>query len=272
MANRSKYARKYLSYHKTYEKRANTELRRTFKTWAKDIKWNELQSDSYGSQISNTFDIELLIKSYIKIYRNIGIVHGKRVGKDINVGLKEFTLDKFLTIFEMNIGQFLRTYGISRIVTVRKQFFEYISNLLENRLSNGLTMREAAKEIQKIVNRRDFYRWQALRIARTESTAASNYAASQAGTVSNFVMVKEWISTLDARTRWYPEDKYDHREMNGKIVGLNESFKVNEGMLNEDALLYPGDPKGQAGNIINCRCTVVVVAKRDKNGDLIPTS
>ena len=32
-----------------------------------------------------------------------------------------------------------------------------------------------------------------------------------------------------------------------------------------------GDPKGSAGNVINCRCSVAVVPKRDDNGNLVPS-
>ena len=84
-----KYAQKYLRYHKGYEKRANTELRKVFKAWTDAIKWDELQAGSYSSQISNAFDITLMNNAYINIYHSIGLVHGKRIGKDINRELKE---------------------------------------------------------------------------------------------------------------------------------------------------------------------------------------
>jgi hypothetical protein len=29
---------------------------------------------------------------------------------------------------------------------------------------------------------------------------------------------------------------------------------------------YPGDPKTPAGNVINCRCKIAVVAKVDEDG------
>jgi len=53
--------------------------------------------------------------------------------------------------------------------------------------------------------------------------------------------------------------------MNGKRVGYNEKFNVSG-----QEMEYPGDPNASAGNVVNCRCTVAVVPKRDSNGDLIP--
>ena len=126
-------------------------------------------------------------------------------------------------------------------------------------------MRDAAKEIQELVRKPNFYRWQAERIARTESTTAANYAATEANEVTDFVMEKVWISARDGRTRRTPPDKYDHQDLNGKKVDPNEPFITSRG----EKLMYPGAPNGSAGNIINCRCAVAYKAKRDANGDLI---
>ncbi len=271
MATRRKYRERYLKWHATYQKRATTELRKVFRKWIKDIPFDTVQAGTYSSVISNTMKIEDLFQSYVTIYHQIGKTHGRRVGKDINQGLKNFTWHGFLTIFEMNIGSYLRSFGFQRITTVRKAFFEELRELFDTRLQEGKDMRTVAKEVEAIVNKKDFYRWQAERIARTESTAASNYAAIQSGQVSGFQMGKEWISATDNRTRRKPDDNFDHFAMNGKQVKLNDSFVFNEGTLEEDRLEYPGDPNGRAGNVINCRCTVAVIPLRDKDGNLIPT-
>ena len=264
-----KYAQKYLRYHKGYEKRANTELRKVFKAWTDAIKWDELQAGSYSSQISNAFDITLMNNAYINIYHSIGLVHGKRIGKDINRELKDFTFAKFLTIFEMNLGAYLRQYGIGRVITVRKQFFDYIIQLIGNQLNDDMSMQEVSRRIQIAVNRRDFYRWQAMRIARTESTAASNYAALQSSSVTGYAMNKVWIATMDARTREHPDDRFDHRDMHDVRVPLHGKFLLEDmkgGIIEMD---FPGDPTAPAGAVINCRCAVASVPARDKNGKLI---
>lgn len=267
MATRNKYRQQYLRWHSTYEKRATKELRTVFKKWVKNVDWDNLQAGSYTFVLNNSFDIKELERAYFNIYYNIGVVHGKRVGKGINLSLKSFIPDVFISLFERNVREWLRTFGAVKIKTVRQSFFEYIVELISNQLENRQDMRTIAKEIQKEVNRPDFYRWQAERIARTESTGASNYAALQAGEASGFEMVKEWISATDKRTRKKPQDEYDHLEMNGKTIDLKEKFGFNNG---DDLLDYPADPTGEAGNIINCRCTIAVIAKRDKNGMLIP--
>lgn len=267
MATQARYRKQYLKWHGTYEKRATKEVRKAFKTWTKRIDWNELQAGTYKSMINIALNKDILTDAYVKMYYEIGRVHGRRVVSGINLSLKTSLFEGFLSLFTKNVAKYIRLYGAKRITSVRQTFFEYIIELIANRLDKEQDMREVAKQIQKEVNRPDFYRWQAERIARTESTAASNYAAIQAGESSNFEMVKEWISATDKRTRRKPQDEFDHLEMNGKQVGLKEKFMFNGG---EDALEYPGDPTGEASNIINCRCTVSVVAKRDRNGNLIP--
>ena len=44
--------------------------------------------------------------------------------------------------------------------------------------------------------------------------------------------------------------------MKGKKVGLTEEFTVGGANM-----LYPGDPKGGASNLCNCRCTCAYIPK-----------
>jgi len=60
----------------------------------------------------------------------------------------------------------------------------------------------------------------------------------------------EWLSTVDNDTR------PDHLECNGQIRGIDEPFDVGG-----ESMQYPGDPAGGAGNVCNCRCTVLPVIK-----------
>lgn len=276
MATRQRYAQRYLAYHRGYEKRAFKELKKVFNQWGRSIPWNELTIENYKAQVQNSLSTDLMYGAYYNIWYGIGVVHGARVGKDINLQLKAFSLDIFKTAFEWAIGLFLRKWGVRRIRLVEETYFEEIEDLLATRLEKEQDMRAVAKEVEKIVNKPTFYNWQAQRIARTESTGASNYGATMAGKSTGYVMVKEWISTADKRTRGnpdgkYPDTTYDHFEMDNILVGAEEKFMFNKDTATQDELSYPGDPEGQAANTINCRCTVAIIPKRDENGRLIPT-
>jgi uncharacterized protein with gpF-like domain len=91
-------------------------------------------------------------------------------------------------------------------------------------------------------------------IARTEAGTSVN-----AGTFATYIVEgveeKEWVSVRDDRTR-DSGDEFNHLDMDGTIVGINEKFDVDGELLD-----YPGDPTASAGNVCNCRCTMVPVVK-----------
>jgi hypothetical protein len=267
----SRYAQRYLRYNKQYEKLALGPFLRVFRGWMYDIDWASLNEFNYQAVIANTFNTDDLYDAYEEVYTAIGLIHGRRVGRGINRSLKVFRFENFATIYEMGINAYLRTYGVSRIVTVKKTFFEYIIELIDNRIEEEMVLDDIARSIMQLVNRKDFYLWQAERIARTEATASANYAATQAGEVSGFVMVKQWISTQDKRTRRIPPDKGDHLDMDTIETELNGTFDVENSDGSLTTMRFPGDPTAPAWQVINCRCAVSVIAKRDQDGKLIRT-
>lgn len=269
MASITKYRNKWLKYHASYEKRAFTELRKVFKKWGNLIINTDFNQQTILNQLTSMVRFEDLYMTYYQIYYNIGVTHGLRVSKDINLELKYITIDDFMKLFEEDLPTFLREFGITRMQLVHNSYIDVIFKMFNDRLKEGKTLKETTDEIFQIMRSPRFYRWEAERIARTETTGAANYSAVKAGNISGFVMQKQWISALDVRTRRTPPSHFDHREMNGKRVGLKEKFVFNPKSLYVDELSYPGDPKGQAGNVINCRCTVAIVPARDKNGRLI---
>ena len=88
-----------------------------------------------------------------------------------------------------------------------------------------------------------------IKIARTETTRVENSArqdtADQAAK-SGLPMKKKWIATKDERTR------DSHKSADGQVVDYDKPFIVGG-----EELMYPGDENGSAGNVINCRCTMV---------------
>lgn len=90
----------------------------------------------------------------------------------------------------------------------------------------------------------------AIRIARTEghriqttATMDALYGAKERGAD----VVKQWDSTLDARTR------DSHVKVDGEWKELEEKFS--------NGLRYPGDPHGAAAEVINCRCALLQRAR-----------
>jgi hypothetical protein len=267
--NENQYRKRWLRQHTQYEKIAYKELSKGFKDLGNSIPFDFMTVDNYEMILDSSFNNESFFNIYYDLYSKVGLIHGKRVGNSINKQIKEFTFNSFLSVFEKDLLNWLFQNAGDRVTTVRKSYLDNLKQLISVGIEEGKGISQIAIELTKRVNQRGFYRWQSLRIARTETTAAANYASSIAGSVSGIVLEKVWISAADNRTRRPPASEFNHMVMNGAKVGEKEFFKVpfNGGI---EKVLFPGDPKnGSAGNVINCRCNAALVAKRDKDGRIM---
>lgn len=92
-------------------------------------------------------------------------------------------------------------------------------------------------------------RTSAVRAARTAVTSAQN-GGRQDGYVAaekqGIRLKKEWMATLDARTR------FEHGMADGQKVDIDKPFDVGG-----EKLMFPADPNGSGWNTYNCRCTMV---------------
>lgn len=116
-----------------------------------------------------------------------------------------------------------------------------ITQEISRGIASGLSYADIARNIANVSNA-PFSRTKT--IARTEghrvqqtSTADAQQAAKDKGAD----VVKQWDSTLDDKTR------DSHRRVDGEIRELDEKFS--------NGLMFPGDPSGEAGEVVNCRCT-----------------
>lgn len=106
----------------------------------------------------------------------------------------------------------------------------------------GESSKQIAKRLQRVVgmNQRS-----AMSAARTAVTGAEN-----AGRMEMFKdaedmglnIVKVWMATADGRTR------ESHLWINGEEKPLDKEFS--------NGCMFPGDPNGEPGEVINCRCSM----------------
>lgn len=110
----------------------------------------------------------------------------------------------------------------------------------------GKTLPEMTKAVRKQLG--NISKSSAERIARTESNGSMNFG-HQVYRDAKDVTEKQWISTMDNRTRRKP---YDHLSVNRQLQQNDQPFIVSG-----QKLMYPGDGSlgATAGNLINCRCT-----------------
>lgn len=112
----------------------------------------------------------------------------------------------------------------------------------------GKSIKHMANDLQKRIT--TMSRDSAIRTARTAVTGAQNagrmdsYAAAEKMGVK---LKKEWLATLDARTR------HSHAMLDGEQVAQDKKFS--------NGCRFPGDPQGPPWEIYNCRCTLIAAVE-----------
>ena len=111
----------------------------------------------------------------------------------------------------------------------------------------GYSVGKIANDLQERMEKMN--RSSALRTARTAITGAQNAGRQDsyiAAEKMGIKMKREWLATLDNRTR------HAHAVLDGQRVGVNEPFKVDG-----YEIMFPGDPTAKAYLVYNCRCTLI---------------
>ena len=202
--------------------------------------------------IDSIIKAEPMRNTYIKVF----IRQGEPVAKDkykelVNIIVKRQTPPNISTgffseLWKKYVTGYANTATIaSRILKINETTKQSVMDAINNNIQSGAV--RISKEIrEKIV---DINKTRALLIARTELTHinnnASQYGAEQAETMTGVQLEKVWSSATDGRER--PE----HGQANRQVVPLRKDFIV--GGL---PMSYPGDPKGGAANVCNCRCAM----------------
>lgn len=112
----------------------------------------------------------------------------------------------------------------------------------------GKSIKHMADDLQKRIT--TMSRDSAIRTARTAVTGAQNagrmdsYAAAEKMGIK---LKKEWLATLDARTR------HSHAMLDGEQVAQDKKFS--------NGCRFPGDPQGPPWEIYNCRCTLIAAVE-----------
>ncbi len=132
------------------------------------------------------------------------------------------------------------------------------------RIEDGMAKSESLADIVQAIRKLGAdAAGRALTIARTETSVANAIGQAEAMKDAAEVipdLVKVWINANDERVRGnpgglYPDASADHWSLMGEIVNSDQTFS--------NGLRYPKDVRGGAGEVINCRCSMLVVSEQD---------
>lgn len=142
----------------------------------------------------------------------------------------------------------------NRLQRIPDEVYDLVAGEITAGANLGESIPDLTARVDNVLSTTRSERWpnRAVVIARTETIGALNAGRADAfAAVAEEVdqpMEKLWLATSDARTR------RTHREADGQRVPVASRFTVGG-----FELAFPGDPTGPAQEVIQCRCTMLLV-------------
>lgn len=151
-------------------------------------------------------------------------------------------------------SEYLNQAG-NRLVRLPDEVYGLIVAEVERGIRDGLGIDKVTEQIDLLLTATGSERWpnRAVTVARTETMGAVNAGVIRAAQLDadargELAPFKVWIATEDDRTR------PTHKAADGQRTLLSQPFMVGGAQL-----LFPGDPRGPANEVINCRCTILPI-------------
>jgi hypothetical protein len=171
---------------------------------------------------------------------------------------KAITSDRTVATWEAMMYQYAVGQGGSSLRSIQDTNLDQAHKIIEDLRNQGIEEGLSIPEIEKLIEDnilkewRKYGKWSAVRIARTEVIAASNYGSLVGAQSTGLSLRKVWLAALDGRER----ETHAQAMLNSQVnpIDVNQPFPVGG-----QYLMFPGDKSGSAENTINCRCMEVTV-------------
>lgn len=264
MSEAIKYWKAFDRNRRKYERRVINNFRKSLNAQIKPVLARILitkDPEEVISQISMLVKDDSIRDEMIRTYQIVGVDFAKReysqiVKSDYRDFLTKDQAEDLEDTWMLHMKEFALTKAGERITlitgTTRQQAIREIRKGLKITIEEGLGIDESAEIIEELVRSkwREVSRYRAARIARTEIISASNEGSFKGARDTGLNMNKLWIATPTGETR---PAHMQAGDLYGKGYGIpmEEAFNVDG-----ERLMYPGDPAGSAGNVINCRCAI----------------
>ena len=252
------YRKLYANALKQYSPKFKKELQNQVNTYCRTLDYNAISDKAIKKTIQ---------KLHLAMGVKMAQTSSKVVKRSVKGHYEALEVKSAETdLFSYTILQYLQTQGLDQLAaditqTTKDQIRRYLIQSAEQ----NLTLPESIA----LLRNAGITDYRAELIARTETGRAANIGSMVGATSTGLVTVKEWIAAKDNRTRRIPRDQFDHYNMDGKKLPIDETFKLQNKKGGFDLMLHPCDSSGSAGDVCNCRCTLGYEAQRDKNGKLL---
>lgn len=249
------YWHQFNSFQQRMEKKYTGKLTRVFKN----------QINSYLSH----YDINKISSAELyTVLKNLYIEAGTKWAHRSSLNIRSQKARMPMGFSERIIELMREFYGVNLYNLgdeITSEIREFIAEVLTDAALEGFGYDEIVK---RLTTEATLPAIKARRIARTEVTASANAASMLQAKETGLALNKVWISVRDRRRR------NSHMREDNVTIDINEPFIVGEGQYK---MMQPGVRKTTDGldvpasEVVNCRCCVAHIVKRDANGRLIRT-
>lgn len=166
------------------------------------------------------------------------------VSKSASSSEVKWRFDPFSTASNSWVGQ----HGAQAVKTILATNLSDVRSVILKGKEANLLMPQIGQNLRGFYSDRSTYK--AMRVARTEVSAAAGFGQREAAKQSGIVKTKKWMTSKDDRVR------DSHTAMDGEERQLNERYS--------NGLMYPGDPGGDPAESIQCRCAEQYLSRKPK--------
>jgi hypothetical protein len=206
--------------------------------------------DVLPQKINSVVGNNSIKKAFYNLYSDVGwtFYREQKFKKSLSEDIERSLWDQwFEKIIEQETG--------TRITLITDYSKEILINAARKALKSGQEQGLGMLETERLLREsltdefRTMARMRSLRIVQTEVMSASNFATMKSGMDSGLQMNKVWLTAPIGIAK---------NERHATIPGLDGQKRRKEEDFNVDGvpMAYPGDPKGGAENVINCRCSL----------------
>jgi hypothetical protein len=210
-------------------------------------------------------DNEPVMRAYERLYkstafdfavfdrRNAKSMKGYNILKGEEEIIEDLIMEEILAYLDLHVGETVVAVGNTSLVLIRRLLDKLVPDIVEQGVGAGQAQTMLRDSIKSAWHEAKYFRTE--RIVRTEVNRAANWGSMKGVKSTEIPHDKVWLSALYANSR--PE----HTAGDGQKVDIDSAFYIGG-----ESLMFPGDPAGSAGNVINCLCSMTY---ETKGADLI---